>query len=153
MRLQAPIPCPICNRETESHNLDLVLEFSDGAVVDVELKARRCDHCDLVSVDFDDMQRHILTRYPGWEALEFVPLGYVPRTLKSARAATPSESWLREHMQPFRRIDDDDWERAEWPTREVQEQALLRVLQERGIAELLGPAGSSGQGLFPSLRP
>jgi len=145
--------CPSCNRKTDSHDLDLVLAFSDGAVVDVELKAHRCDRCDLVSVDFDDMQRHILVRYPGWESLEFVPLGFIARTDKSARPAVPAEEWLQQHMQPFRRIDDGDWARAEWPTREEQEEALQRVLQDAGIADLLGPQASHGLGLFPGLRP
>ena len=71
----------------------------------------------------------------------------------SARPAVPAEEWLQQHMQPFRRIDDGDWARAEWPTREEQEVALQRVLQDAGIADLLGPQASHGLGLFPGLRP
>jgi hypothetical protein len=159
LRLATDIPsefrrCPSCRRKTEAIELDIVLSLSDDTLIDFAMPARRCASCELVSVDFADLQQRLTTEHPGLEHLEFVPLGYIP---DSGGSTIPKqqvdEASIRERMRPFSRIDDGDWYRTAWPTLEDQQRALERVLREAGISDLLGPLTLPGQGFDLDLRP
>jgi hypothetical protein len=132
--------CPQCRGKTEAHALALVLEFSLGDILDVGLSARRCRNCDLVIVDLHDVQlklAHVSVLSP---TDDFVPLGYIDVADRTSRPhGAPDETWLREHMKRFSKLDDGDWERETWPTAEERQALVDQLLAEIGLDSLLGP--------------
>jgi hypothetical protein len=65
-----------------------------------------------------------------------MPLGIIA---ESERRAGADAEWLVRHLRPFRKIEDLDAGRLDWPTLESQQQEIEDLLNKTGLTGLLGP--------------
>jgi hypothetical protein len=128
--------CPNCHKPTKFRPIDLVLSLEPGEIVDVEVNARNCADCDIVCIAFEDIVRKIISDHPQGTGRDYMPLGLIA---EEERRGSADADWLLQHMRPWRKIEDYDAQRLEWPTVESQEREVEEWLNQTAAMRLLGP--------------
>jgi tetratricopeptide (TPR) repeat protein len=128
--------CPNCHKPTNHRPIDLVVQLEDDPIVAFEVNARVCPVCDIVLVAMEDLARRLPQEYPQSSGRDFMPLGIIA---ESERRAGADAEWLVRHLRPFRKVEDLDADRLDWPTLESQRQEIEDLLNKTGLTGLLGP--------------
>lgn len=128
--------CPNCHKPTKFRPVDLVLNLESGEIVDVEVNARSCPACDIVCIAFEDIIRKIMSDHPQGTGRDYMPLGFIA---DEERRGGANADWLLQHMRPWRKIEDYDANRLEWPTVESQQREIDEWLNQSAAMRLLGP--------------
>ncbi len=128
--------CPKCHKPNKYRPTDIVLQLEVGPIVCYQMNARYCPACDVVCVAFEDFARQITLKNPEGYERDFISLGYIASL---ERRDDADAEWLLEHLRPWRKIEDHDSDRLDWPTIEEQYAEIDEMLKKIGDRGLLGP--------------